>query len=128
MKPEERRLSAITQVKVLSPEMEFVAQGQRVCNLEASIAAGAIGEPAAACRGLSPWQAIELSTSELGRAMPFPKEASNKLKRRRRRYGGMAVGPAHSRGVAGVMPGAGECSLEGAGGKTQRDEEAQAVH
>ena len=128
MKPEERRLSAITKVKVLSPEIEFIAQGQRVCNLEVSIAAGAIGESVAACRGLRPWQVIELSTSELGRAMPFPKEASNKLKRQRWRYGGMAVGPAHSRGVAGVMPGAGVDPLEGAGSRTQRDEEAQAVH
>jgi len=42
----------------------------------------------AACRGLSPWQVIELFTSELGRAMLFPLEASNKLKRQ---GGGMAA-------------------------------------
>ncbi len=45
----------------------------------------------------------------------------------RRKYGGMAVGPAHSRGVAGVMPGGACGSLEGAGSNTQRDEEACAV-
>ncbi len=46
----------------------------------------------------------------------------------RRKYGDMAVGPVHSRGVVGVMPG-GTCrSLEGAGSKTQRDEEAFAIH
>ena len=33
-----------------------------------------------------------------------PKEASNESKRRRRKYGGMAVGLTHSRGVDGVMP------------------------
>ena len=33
-----------------------------------------------------------------------PKEASNESKRRRRKYGGMAVGPGHIRGVDGVMP------------------------
>jgi len=33
-----------------------------------------------------------------------PKEASNESKRRRRKYGGMAVGPDHIRGVDGVMP------------------------
>jgi hypothetical protein len=42
----------------------------------------------AARRGLSPWQAVELFTSELGRAMSFPLEASNKLKRQ---GGGMAA-------------------------------------
>ena len=46
----------------------------------------------------------------------------------RRKYGGMAVGPAHSRGVAGVMSGGARSSLEGAGGKMQRDEEVLAVH
>ncbi len=46
------------------------------------------GECAATCRGLSPWQAIQRTTSELGRAMPFPKEASNKPKRQ---GGGMAA-------------------------------------
>jgi hypothetical protein len=35
----------------------------------------------AACRGLSPWQVIELFTSELGRAMLLPTKASNKLER-----------------------------------------------
>ena len=39
--------------------------------------------------------------------MPLPKEASNEAEEVRRRYGGMAVGPTHSRGVVGVMPGAG---------------------
>jgi hypothetical protein len=42
-----------------------------------------------------------------GRAMPLPTEASNEAEEVRRRYGGMAVGPVHSRGVVGVMPGAG---------------------
>ena len=38
----------------------------------------------------------------------------------RRRYGGMAVGPAHIREVAGVMPGGAYSSLEGAGSMLQR--------
>ena len=38
----------------------------------------------------------------------------------RRRYGSVAVGPAHIRGVAGVMPGGVYRSLEGAGGMLQR--------
>ena len=46
------------------------------------------GEDAAPCRGLSPWQVIQRFASELGRAMPFPNEASNKPKRQ---GGGMAA-------------------------------------
>jgi len=34
----------------------------------------------AACRGLSPWQIIQLFASELGRTISFPTEASNKLR------------------------------------------------
>jgi len=37
----------------------------------------------------------------------FPTEAFNEAEEVRRRYGGMAVGPTRSRGVVGVMPGAG---------------------
>ena len=65
------------------------------------------GECVASCRGQSPWQVIQRFASELGRAMSLPSEASNEAEEVRRRYGGMAVGPVHSRGVAGVMPGAG---------------------
>jgi len=32
-------------------------------------------------------------------------------------YGGMAVGPVHSKGVGGVMPTESPCSLEGTGSK-----------
>jgi len=39
-------------------------------------------------RGLSPWQVIQRFASELGRAVPLPTEASNKLKRQ---GGSMAV-------------------------------------
>jgi len=44
-------------------------------------------------------------------------EASNEPKRQRRKYGGMAVGPVHSKGVGGVMPTESPCSLEGTGSK-----------
>jgi hypothetical protein len=37
--------------------------------------------------------------------VPFPAEAFNEAEEVRRRYGGMAVGPTHIRGVVGVMPG-----------------------
>jgi hypothetical protein len=59
-----------------------------------------------------------------------PKEASDESKRRRRKYGGVAVGLTHTRGVDGVMaiesqePG----TLEGVSNRTQRDEYAYAIH
>ena len=65
------------------------------------------GESAAASRGLSPWQVIQRIASELGRAMPFPRRSFQQAEEARRRYGGMAVGLTHNRGVAGVMSGAG---------------------
>ncbi len=120
--------SAITQVKVLSPEIVNIAQGQRFHSLETRIATCANGECAAACRGLSPWQVIQRNTTELGRAVPFPEEAPNKPVKVRRGYGGMAVGPTHSRGVGGVMPAEGESPLQGVGGWTQREGAVYAGH
>ena len=57
-----------------------------------------------------------------------PNRSCQQAEEARRKYGGMAVGPAHSRGVAGVMSGGARSSLEGAGGEMQRDEEVLAVH
>ena len=73
--------SAITQVKVMNPENSIVVRGQGAHGLEASNAARAKGECAATYRDSKPWQAIQRITSELGRAMPFPTEASDKPKR-----------------------------------------------
>ncbi len=49
-----------------------------------------------------------------------PNRSFQQAEEARRKYGGMAVGPAHSRGVAGVMPGGAISSLEGVSGLTQR--------
>ncbi len=57
-----------------------------------------------------------------------PDRSFQQAEEARRKYGGMAVGLTHSRGVAGVMPGESLSSLEGVSSKTQRDEEAFAVH
>jgi len=81
------------------------------------------GECGAPCRGRSPWQVIQWFASELGRALPFPKEASNEAEEVRRRYDGRAVGPTRSRGVVGAMPGAGCGPLEGVGSRVTRTEE-----
>ena len=81
--------SAITQVKVLSPEIVIIAMGQGFHFLEASSVLRAKGERNATCRGLSPWQVIQRTTLELGRSLLLPKEATNKLKKR---GGGMVIG------------------------------------
>ena len=81
--------SAITQVKVLSPEIANIAMGQGFHFLEASSVLRAKGERNATCRGLSPWQVIQRTTLELGRSLLLPTEASNKPKKR---GGGMAIG------------------------------------
>ncbi len=75
-----------------------------------------------ACRGLSPWRANELSILELGRTEAFRTEAAKEAEEVTKQYGVSVVGLTHSRGVAGVMPGGAECSLEGVSGLTQRGE------
>ena len=121
-------LSAITQVKVLSPEIFIVALGQGFYFLEASIAACVEGEPVSNVPGsesMAGDRTVHIGTWE---SHAVPHESFQQAEEARRKYGGMAVGPAHSRGVAGAMPGGACGSLQGAGSNTQRDEEAFAVH
>ena len=121
-------LSAITQVKVLSPVITIVALGQGFHILEASIAACVKGEHVSDVPGsesMAGNRTVHIGTWESHVA---PDESFPQAEEASRRYGGMAVGPVHSRGVAGVMPGGACGSLEGAGSNTQRDEEAFAVH
>ena len=113
--------SAITKVKVSSPEICLnVALGQEVHYSEASIAAHVNGECVSGVPGsksIAGHSTVHNGTWEshvvLERSFQQAEEA-------RRKYGGMAVGPVHSRGVAGVMPGGACSSLEGAGSMLQR--------
>jgi len=121
-------LSAITQVKVLSPEIVNIALGQGFHILEASIAACVKGEydsnvPGSESMAGNP--TVHIGTWESHVA---PSGCFQQAEEARRKYGDMAVGPAHSRGVAGVMPGGTRSSLEGAGSNTQRDEVVYAIH
>ncbi len=72
-------LSATTQVKVLSPVMLIVAAGPRVSCPGSQQHGTRFGEGVAPGRGLSPWQVDQRFASELGRAVPLLREASNKL-------------------------------------------------
>jgi hypothetical protein len=98
--------SAITRVKVLSPEICLkVALGQGFHHPEASIATHVIGECVSGVPGsksIAGHSTVHNGTWE-SHIVP-DSEASNKSERRRRKYGGMAVGPGHIRGVDGVMP------------------------
>ena len=110
-------VSAITKVKVLSPEITLIAQGQGFDVPEASIAACVKGEhdsdvPGSESMAGNP--TVHIGTWENHVA---PNGSFQQAEEARRKYGGMVVGPAHSRGVAGVMPGGACGSLEGAGDK-----------
>ncbi len=117
--------SAITQVKVFSPEICLIALGQGLLHSEASIAAHDNGECVSGMPGsqtIAGHSTVHNGTRE---SHTVPKEASNESKRRRRKYGGMAVGLTHSRGVNGVMPIESQKpgALEGVSSKAQRDEQ-----
>lgn len=120
------RLSTITKVKVFSLEM-FIALGQGVIKSETSIAACASGECVSNVPGSKSMVGNRIVCIGTWESHIAPVEASNELKRQRRKYGDMAVGLTHSKGVDGVMPIESVCSLEGVSSKTQRDEEAYAI-
>jgi len=83
MKPELRRKSATTQVKVLSPEILLCctkAKGFISLKPEKRYAKKKkVGERIETCRGLSPWRATELLMPEPGRANSILREAADKL-------------------------------------------------
>ncbi len=117
--------SAITQVKVLSPEICLIALGQGFLHSEASSAARDNGECVSDVPGseaMAGHSKIHSGTWE-SHIVPDSK-ASNEPKRRRKKYGDMAVGLTHSRGVNGVMPIESQepGTLEGVSSKAQRDE------
>ncbi len=109
-----------------SPEICLVALGQGFLHPEANIAAHDNGECASGVPGsqtIAGHSTVHNGTWE-SHIVPNS-EASNESKRRRRKYGDMAVGLTRSRGVNEVMliesKEAG--TLEGVSSKAQRDEQ-----
>jgi len=96
--------SAITKVKVLSPEICLIALGQGFHHLEASSAARDKGECVSDVPGSKSMAGHSTVHGGTWESHTVPKEASDESKRRRREYGGMAVGLGHIRGVDRVMP------------------------
>jgi len=81
VRPKGWRIISQTQVKVSSPEMNIVAAGPRVSFSGSQQRDKRFGERVATGRGRSPWRVIQRFTSELGRTVSLPKEASNKLRK-----------------------------------------------
>ena len=109
--------SAITQVKVFSPEICLVALGQGFLHSEASIAAHEQGECVSGGPGSQTIAGHSTVHSGTRESHVVLKRSFHQAEEARRGYGGMAVGPVHIRGVGGVMPTESPCSLEGAGSK-----------
>ena len=122
--------SAATKVKVVSPEIFIVAMGQGLLCPEASIVAGAkrqvcYGVPGSQAAAGHPTDCIGTWDSRIACMLQQTEEV-------RRSHGNTAVGPVHSRGVAGVIPGEPYTrwctALEGAGSQSYRAEEVWAIH
>ncbi len=109
--------SAITKVKVLSPEICLVALGQGFLHLEASIAAHDNGECVSGVPGSQTIAGHSTVHSGTWESHVVLRRSLHQAEEARRGYGGMAVGPVHSKGVGGVMPTESPCSLEGTGSK-----------
>jgi hypothetical protein len=123
-------LSATTKVKVFSPEIVNIAQGQGIHCLEASIATCVKGECVSGVPGsksVAGNPTVHIGTWE---NHIVPDRSFQQAEEARREYGDMVVGLTHSRGVIGVMPGESRRfgALEGVSSKMQRDEYAAAIH
>ena len=128
--PGEGVMSATTKVKVLSPEITHIAQGQGFHVLEASIGSCVIGECESGepgSKSVAGKRTVYIGTWE-NRSVPTgsPQEAEEVT----RGYGVSVVGLTHSRGVGGVTPveSIKRRILEGVIGLTQRGEIRHAVH
>ena len=113
-------MSATTQVKVLSLEIDNIALGQGFDFLEASIGMRANGECVLDVPGsesVAGKRTVYIGTWE---NRSVPNESRRGAEEATRWYGVSVVGPTHSRGVAGVMPGGERIPLEGVGGITSR--------
>ncbi len=104
--------------------MTIIVLGQEVLHSEASIAAHVNGECVSGVPGSQTIAGHSTVHSGTRESHIVPKEASNESTRRRRKYGGMAVGLSRIRGVDRVMP-IESCETgtpEGLSSKTYRDE------
>ena len=124
------RLSATTQVKVLSPEIILIPLGQRFHFLETNIRVHAKGEcisDVVGSKSVAGKRTVYVGTWE-NRSVPVGSfQGAEEVTRE---YGVSVVGLIHSRGVSRVMPA--EFwrlgTLEGVSSLTQRDEVCHVIH
>ena len=100
--------------------MSIVALGQGFLHPEASIAAHANGECVRGVPGSTAMAGHSTVHSGTWESHAVLEPSLQQAEEARRGYGGMAVGPTHTRGVAGVMSGGALGSLEGVGSMVQR--------
>ena len=113
--------SAITKVKVLSPEIcLIVALGQGFLYPEASITTHDIGECVSDMPGSKSIAGHSMVHNGTWESHTVLKRSPQQAEEARRWYGSVAVGPTHIRGVAEVMFGGACSSLEGVGSMLQR--------
>jgi len=117
-------------VKVLSPEILLIARGQGLHTLEVSNAACVKGEQVSSVPGSE--SVAGKSTFHIGTwdSRIAPDRSFQQAEEARRKYGDTAIGLTHIRGVGGVIPAEFHepGTLEGVNSRTQRDEEASAIH
>ena len=120
--------SAATKVKAVSPDICIFALGHGLVCPEASIAVDAIRRvfsdvPGSQAAAGHPTDCIGTWDSRIACMLQQAEKA-------RRGHGDTAVGPAHSRGVIGVMPGGDPVTsgpLEGASSQLCRAEEVRSI-
>jgi hypothetical protein len=104
----------------IKPRNMVIAMGQGFLHPEARIAAHVNGECVSGMPGSKSMAGHSTVHNGTWESHVVLKRSFQQAEEARRKYGGMAVGPVHSRGVAGVMPGGVCSSLEGAGSMLQR--------
>ena len=98
----------------------FIALGQELHHSEASIATHVNGKCVSGVPGSKSIAGHSTVHDGTWESHVVLESSFQQAEEARRKYGGMAVGPVHSRGVAGVMPGGACSSLEGIGSMLQR--------
>lgn len=113
-------LSAVTQVKVLSPEIILFALGQGFHFLEASTGLCANGEHISGMPGSKSTAGKRTAYIGTWENRYVPNQSRLKMEDMIHWYGVSVIGLTHSSGVAGVTARGTSGSLEGVSGLTQR--------
>ena len=123
-------LSAATKVKVLSPEINNIAQGQGFHFLETNIRTLAKGESVSGVPGSKSVAGKRIVYIGTWENRNVPRGSFQEAEEVTRKYDDSVVGLTHSRGVGRVMPVESERmrTLEGVSSLMQRGEVCYAIH